>query len=365
MFLPINVLHVIMFKLKLFYKGKVLAKTGKKNKHISHLIRIAIAVVAFLYFVVKNNPKGIVKDFSELHILVFVYALGLLLAGQLVFVLRWLILLRAQSVRVSYWPALKLHLLGLFYNNCLPGSVGGDFLRAWYVTMHTEKKIEAALSVFVDRAVGLACTVAMAFLALWLIPAGSGAELQLGADFNFVSLSVKFLLGLLILVVLIAVVIAVMYYSRKLRPVLLKYAFILGVRWKLWMGRIIRAVRLYCCKPFIMLLAVALSFICQAMPIYGLYLVGKNLGIEAHIKYYFVFVPLSWIIGVIPISVGGAGVMELGIQGMFKVIGVSDRIPTLALAQRLTWLLTSIPGVIIHLTGKHLPAKEEIEKEVN
>ena len=373
--MPINVLHVIISKLKCFVGKKFLADTSKKNKHISHLIRIAVAAIA-LYFAFRGeNLKDIVKVFGSLNILVFASALGLLVAGQLVFVLRWLILLRTQSVHVSYWPALKLHLLGLFYNNCLPGAVGGDLLRAWYVTMHTDKKIEAALSVFVDRAVGFTCTVAIAFLSYWLIPAqGSGAEFELGTEFNFASLSVKFLLALLVLAVLAAVVIAAMYFSSKLRPYLLKYVFILGLSWKLWLGRIVKAVKLYCCKPFILLLAVVLSFICQAMPIYGLYLIGRNLGIEAHIKYYYIFFPLSWIIGVIPISIGGTGIMELGLKGLFSKVAqvTASQGLILALAQRLTWLLISIPGVIIHITGKHLPAKsargwltpEEIEKEI-
>jgi uncharacterized protein (TIRG00374 family) len=337
---------------------------SKKSKHLSHLLRIAVAIIAFLYFVVKNDPKAIIKDFSSLNIFIFLFAFLLFVGGNLVFVLRWLILLRTQGVYISYWPAVKLHLLGLFYNNCLPGSVGGDLLRAWYVTKHTEKKIEAAMSVFVDRVIGLICTVAMAFLAYWLIPSGdSGTKLTFGSEFNFVSFSIKLLLGLAVMVLLGAAVIAVMYYSRKLRPILLKYAFIIGIKWKLWLSRVVTAVKLYCSKPFIILIAVILSFICQAMPIYGLYLVGKDLGIAAHIKYYFIFFPLSWIIGVIPISVGGAGVMEFGIQGMFKVIGVSYRIPTLALAQRIMWLIISVPGVIIHLTGKHLPSEAPLEAE--
>lgn len=314
-----------------------------------------------MYFVITNDPKGIIRDFSELHSLIFLLAFALYIVGNLIFVLRWLLLLGTQGIRVGYWPAIKLHLLGLFYNNCLPGSVGGDILRAWYVAKHTEKKIEAAMSVFVDRAIGLACTIAMAFLSYWLIPAdGAQEKLQFGTEFNPVSLAIKFLLAILVMVILAALVIAVMYYNRKLRPILLKYVFILGLRWTFWIGRIIRAVKLYCCKPFILLLAVAMTFVCQALPIYGLYLIGRDLGIQAHIKYYFVFFPLSWIIGVIPISVGGAGVMEFGIQGMFKVIGVTGKIPTLALAQRITWLLTAIPGVIIHITGKHLPKDEEI-----
>ncbi len=344
-----------------------MAQANKKSKHLSHLIRFVIAAIA-LYFAFKGESiKQILQVFGSLNILVFLLAVALYAAGNLVFVLRWLILLRTQSIHVNYWPALKLHLLGLFYNNCLPGSVGGDVLRAWYVTMHTEKKIEAALSVFVDRAIGLVCTVAMVFLTYWLMPKG-GRETQftLGADFNLVSLSLKLLLGILLMVILAAIVVAVMYFSKKLRPALLKYIFIFSIRWKLWFGRVLKAIKLYCCKPFILLLAVVLTFICQAMPIFGLYLVGKNLGIEAHPRYYFMFFPLSWIIGVIPISVGGTGVMELGLKGLFgKVAQVTaTQGLILALAQRLTWLIISIPGVIIHLTGKHLPDKEEIEKEI-
>ena len=337
-----------------------MADAVKKNKHLGHIIRFGVAATAFLYFVVKNNPKGIVKDFGELHSLVFVYALALYVAGNLVFVLRWFILLRAQLIYVSYWSAIKLHFLGLFYNNCLPGAVGGDVLRAWYITKHTDKKIEAALSVFVDRAIGLGCTIAMVFLSYWLIPAeGSGAELKLGTDFNLASLAAKFLIVIVAFMLLALAILAVMYYNRKLRPILFKYTFVLLLRWTFWIGRIAKAVKIYCTKPFFLLFAVLLSFICQAMPVYGLYLIGRNLGIEAHIKYYYIFFPLSWIIGIIPISVGGAGVMELGIQGMFKVIGISNKIPTLALAQRLIWLLTSIPGVFIHIMGKHLPDERD------
>lgn len=344
-----------------------MAQNSKKTRHISHLIRVLIAVGA-LYFAFKGESiRDIVKVFSHLNVFIFLAAVALYAAGNLVFVLRWLILLRAQSVHVDYWPALKLHLLGLFYNNCLPGSVGGDLLRAWYVTKHTDKKIEAAMSVFVDRVVGLVCTIAMVFLTYWLIPKG-GAETQfsLGTDFSLASLSLKLLIVVLAMVVLTAIVIAIMYSNRKLRPILLKYAFIFTIKWRLWLGRILTAVKLYCCKPFILLLAVMLTFICQSMPIYGLYLIGKNLGIEAHLRYYFMFFPLSWIIGIVPISVGGAGVMELGLKGLFgKVAQVTETQGLiLALAQRFTWLIISIPGVIVHLTGKHLPDEAEIEKEI-
>ena len=339
-----------------------MTKTDKKNKHISHLIRLLIAAAA-LYLAFKGeNIKEIIGNFSKLNLWVIVAAIALNVAGQLVFIVRWRILLSAQGAHIDYWPALKLHFLGLFYNNCLPGAVGGDALRAWYVTMHTEKKIEAALSVLVDRVIGMVCTFAMIFLAYWFIPAGDGGtNLKFGTDINFGSLAIKFLIGAFAMILLVMIILFVMYKSRKLRPIFFKYAFIFVLRWKMWSSRIMTAVKIYCSKPFTLLSAVGLSFACQAMPVFGLYLIGRNLGIEAHIKYYYIFFPLSWIIGVIPISVGGAGVMELGLKGMFSQVAqvTTEQGLGLALAQRIIWLLTSIPGVIIHLTGKHLPGSNE------
>jgi len=232
--------------------------------------------------------------------------------------------------------------------------------------MHTDKKIEAALSVLIDRIIGFSCTITMVFLAYWLIPTGeTEAKLQFSAQFNPVSLIIKLLIGIVILIVLAAAVLTIMYKTRKLRPILLKYAFLFALKWKIWVGRIKTAIKLYCSKPLTLLFAIILSFTCQAIPVFGLYLVGKNLGIEAHIKYYYVFFPLSWVIGAIPISVGGAGVMELSLKGMFQVAKVPETQGLiLALTQRFTWLLTSIPGVIIHLTGKHLPNKKEIQTEI-
>jgi uncharacterized protein (TIRG00374 family) len=341
-----------------------LADTKKKNKHVTNLIRVLIGAVAIYLALRGESLSELAANFRKLGIFVVIAAIALNLAGQFIFVLRWLLLLRAQHVTIKYKQALKLHFLGLFYNNFLPSSVGGDALRAWYVTKHTDKKLEAALSVLVDRVVGMACTFAMIFLAYWLIPADdSGTHLEF--QFNIVSILIKLVIGVFALIFLAALALFIMFKSRKLRPKLLMYGFIFMMKWKMWSSRLKTAIKLYCSKPFTLLLAVLLSFTCQALPVYGLYLIGRGLGIDAHIKYYYVFFPLSWVIGVIPISVGGAGVMELGLKGMFSQVAqvTTEQGLGLALAQRFIWLITSIPGVIIHITGKHLPEEERVEPD--
>ena len=106
-----------------------------------------------------------------------------------------------------------------------------------------------------------------------------------------------------------------------------------------------------------------LTFACQGVFIIGIWMVGKNIGVEAHVKYYFIFFPLSWVIGSLPISVGGAGVTEWWLKDIFvRVCGVPGELAlVLALCQRFLWIFGSLPGLVIHVAGAHLPDEEKYE----
>ena len=170
----------------------------EKSRHHRHLwafLRVVVAVIAVWWLFRGEDLGELVGIFKGLNILVFIGALVLYVIAQLIFVLRWWVMLRAQHIRIDYGAAVKLHFLGLFYNNCLPGSVGGDLLRAWYVTKHTEKKVEAVLSVFVDRAIGLSCTVVIAGFCYWLILRGGAVEEGLQVFHGFDSSSIVVVLA--------------------------------------------------------------------------------------------------------------------------------------------------------------------------
>ena len=63
----------------------------------------------------------------------------------------------ARGFLKEYWEtysALKLTLVGLFWNNVLPGSVTGDFVKMYYIgKLHPDKKAEAYTTVMIDRIV--------------------------------------------------------------------------------------------------------------------------------------------------------------------------------------------------------------------
>jgi len=118
-----------------------------------------------------------------------------------------------------------------------------------------------------------------------------------------------------------------------------------------------KAIFLYCRKPLTLLTAFGLTVFLQIMTITGFWLVGRDIGITASIKYYYVFFTLTWVLGAVPISIGGAVVVEGMLMVLFiNIAGVAkDSALALALSQRFVWILASLPGAAIHLLGAHLP----------
>jgi uncharacterized protein (TIRG00374 family) len=331
---------------------------AKRNKYISYLLRFGVAFVA-LYLTFRGEDFGTIGQvLLGLKPWVVAASLGFWVLSQLVFVARWSLLLRVQSIRIGFWVAFRLHLLGVFYNNCLPTSVGGDLLRAWYVTTHTEKKLEAALSVFVDRIIGLTGMVIMAFFCYWFIPAdGQKQRLEFSFNLRILERLSEYKWIFAAVGVALAVVLLAFISNARGRNLLAGGYRVFRAQAAMVLQKIRNAISIYYSKKRALLLALLLTFCCQAIFILGMWLVGSQIGIDVHPKYYFVFFPIAWLLGALPISIGALGIWEGALKLMFAkvAIGIGEHLSALALYHRIIWLFGSLPGVMIHLLGAHLP----------
>ncbi|RMH03178.1 MAG: UPF0104 family protein [Planctomycetota bacterium] len=98
------------------------------------------------------------------------YALGVGFWALLLLIVawRWTLLLAAAGVPAGYGRAMRLCFIGYFFNNVLPGLTGGDLVRAVLVTRGLEeRRARAAISVFVDRIVGLFGLLALGVIVLF------------------------------------------------------------------------------------------------------------------------------------------------------------------------------------------------------
>ena len=330
----------------------------RKTKYISYLIRFIVAAAALYLAFRGENFAEVVGVLLGLNLWIFAGAIGFYVIAQLIFVARWSLLLRVQSISIGFWPAVRLHFLGLFYNNCLPGAIGGDLPRAWYVTKHTDKKLEAALSVFVDRVIGLFGMLIMAFGCYRFIPEESRkGGFNFSFKFDFFRRMAEYKTVFIWLGAASAVIIVILLSSTRGQSLLRRGFSVIHSRGASVLSKVRQSIRIYCHKWPAIIAALLLTFCCQGVTVMAMWLVGRDMGIDVPAKYYFVFFPISWLLGAVPISVGGLGIMEGWLKVMFMRVGTISGKDALALAlcQRLIFLLASLPGVVIHLIGAHLP----------
>ena len=51
-----------------------------------------------------------------------------------------------MDIRLTQSRTFVLNMVGAFYNSFMPGSTGGDLIKAYYAAKHTTHKVRAVLS---------------------------------------------------------------------------------------------------------------------------------------------------------------------------------------------------------------------------
>jgi uncharacterized protein (TIRG00374 family) len=98
-------------------------------------------------------------------------SLALVLAIVLMFVVqtyfaawRWWVILKHHYLEIRLWATVRICLIGAFFNQLLPSSIGGDLARAWYVYRNGNSKRMAVITVLSDRICGMIAIVALAII---------------------------------------------------------------------------------------------------------------------------------------------------------------------------------------------------------
>lgn len=133
------------------------------KKHL--LSAIQLLITAGLLWWIFRNPdqnKKLLAALDTANLWWFVPGLVAIGAGLLIQVQRWLILLRVQGIVVSFSRAVRIILVGMFFNLFLIGATGGDIVKIFLIIREApNKKAGALLSVFIDRIVGLLALAAI------------------------------------------------------------------------------------------------------------------------------------------------------------------------------------------------------------
>ncbi|MCI0639969.1 MAG: flippase-like domain-containing protein [Gemmataceae bacterium] len=134
-----------------------------KRRLIFLFLKYALGLGLLAYVVWANwniEQDGIQVGLSsigqrEFYWPAFLSAAGIGAAAVLLTFLRWYYLVRAQGLPFTRSSALRLGLVGFFFSTFLPGSVGGDIIKAAFIAKEQSRRTVAVATVLIDRAVGL------------------------------------------------------------------------------------------------------------------------------------------------------------------------------------------------------------------
>lgn len=248
-------------------------------------------------------------------------ALVLATIGILGTSLRWWRLLRASGCPMQLWPTVRLTFIGFFFNIVVPGLTGGDLVKAVMVARwHPERRAAAAMSVLVDRLLGVFVLVAL----------GAGAVLVLGERFPYPRAPI--LIGLAVGGA------AVLAYANPTLRRLTGFERLLA---RLPFARTLRqiddALVIAARSPRELAWAGGFSLFNQCCVMGALVVLGRSFGERGlEIANYVVVSALGNLVSAVPLTPGGVGVAETAYGQLFELQGGSF---TLGFACAIAWRL--------------------------
>lgn len=223
---------------------------------------------------------------------------------------RWVLFLRTQGFPNRIVNTMPLTLIGTFFNFALPGSIGGDVVKAYYLSQHhPEQKLRAVSTILVDRLMGLYAMMLMAVVAILY----SSAILVRNPTLGSLALAVV----LVFLAANLAIIIAL---SRRIRSHTLTEALFLRLPAGKILLRVYDALQNYRHQLPRLFLGLLFSVIAQTMVVLLILYVGHVLNETAiPVASYFLLVPLGLIATSLPISPAGIGVGQVAFLALFTL----------------------------------------------
>ena len=99
------------------------AEDARSGRHLSLIARVAVATAAIVWVLRGQDWQELGTVLRRMSPWYFALGLATFVAGQFIIAFRWWVLLRAQTIRIPLASVFRLHFIGLFYNNVMPGSI--------------------------------------------------------------------------------------------------------------------------------------------------------------------------------------------------------------------------------------------------
>lgn len=303
------------------------------RKWLAVAAKAAISVLLIWFLLERVDVTKVVARARTLDMFDATLCLVVLAVQTGLVTVRWWLVARITDAALALSAALRILLIGMFFNQTLPSSVGGDAVRVWLVTREGVPLGKAVNVVLCDRVLALVVLVALIGATLPAIYARVGDEATRVALAALVGFGAAGLAGFLV---------AGEHLADLLR------------RWRLTrpFGNLASDFHRLFTRPAA-IAPLVLSAVIHLLTVLAVMLLAWGLDIQARFLDGLMIVPTVILLTTLPISVAGWGVREGAMVAGFGLIGVpADGALALSVLYGLATIIVSLPGGIAWLIGR-------------
>jgi len=291
--------------------GQARLKTEKNKRLLLLALKIIVSVSLLAYLVSKLDFGSLDKLRIDISWYIFA-SVAVMLVALAFMTFRWryvlnLIKEKTYSIRILY----EYYLIGSFFNIFIPGAIGGDAMRLYYVSKNYHlSKAKSLLAVFIERVGGL---FALGLILMFSLLFNDTIRTKLDFGFSLIALST---FGM------VAALVVAKYFVQKKMPINYKD----------------------------LSLILLLSGLGQFGDILISYIFSLYFGLDITILNLMSIMPLVYVATVVPISLGGVGVREGVMTAGLTLYGVevSDAV-MISFLLYFTKVIVGLMGWILYL----------------
>jgi len=321
-----------------------------KRGYLRTILRLVISVSLITFLLTTANLGELWDTLKTASILYLIIALLLLFCRVFISAYRWQIMLSPKGMHVPLFSLTCFYLVGNFFNMFLPTVLGGDVMRGYELARFSCNAVDSAATVLMERILGFFALFLICWISLifgFRILEGTNILLIVGG------VSVGFIL-----------VMALLFNTRLTARILSLTGSI--KRWNVegTLKETYRSIRAFTASKKVLLNAFVMSLLCQFLVIVSTFFISQSLGLGVPFVYFFIAMPIIWVIMMLPISISGLGVREGAFVLFFTQQGVSteDALLLSLLFFALTVILALVGGLVFAWGGyrrKGLQAEKE------
>lgn len=300
-----------------------------KKPAVSLALRVTVSALLLAYLIRLSAFTGIASAFSRINPLYLLGFFVLYFFSVFLTSVRWKVLLRTWDIEARLGTLFRYIMTGLFMNNFLPGSLGGDAYRLYSGGRDAGRLDTVAATIFYERVLSYGSLVTLGLVALSI-------RADLASDLAFWLL----LGGVFLALTGLTAVSTLPAFGRWAENFVSRFPFAERLRLKDWVHSFRFKVR----HPALLAVVFLLSFLIQFIDIYAFRLVAAAIQLPVRFSDLLLFVPLLYLAILLPLSVNGIGIRE----SVFVIFAASWGISTAdAVAFSLTVFALNLAGSLV------------------